>query len=410
MTGIGILTVSAAHLAATEEPGAMVARALVVEGVPVRSREVVDEDEAALEPAIRAALDAHGLVVLLALPGGSGGEIVPRTIARLAGARLVLHERLLELMQQDFASRGQAMPRRLDRQALLPQGAEIWPVASGEPAWRLETPGGMLVVLPASSRHLPALVAEQLAPLARTLLPAGEAVVVRTLRTVGLGPAEAEERLAPWLGKEDGVSVSCLLVDGDVWVRLRARGASRGLAERALAEVEAEVERALGEDCYGRDGDTLEAVVGRMLVERGLGLSVAESCTGGLLGHRLTGVPGSSRYFERGVIAYSNQAKEEMLGVPAELLRVHGAVSAPVARAMAEGVLRQGRSQCALAITGIAGPDGGTPDKPVGTVFVASATPGALEVRRFRFRGAREAVKWQSSQAALDMLRRSLST
>jgi nicotinamide-nucleotide amidase len=139
---------------------------------------------------------------------------------------------------------------------------------------------------------------------------------------------------------------------------------------------------------------------------------MAESCTGGLVGHRLTNIAGSSRYVERGVVVYSNQAKEQLLGVPEELLRAHGAVSAPVAEAMAVGICRISGSACGIAVTGIAGPDGGTPAKPVGTVFIAAAAPGAagprIEVRRFRFPGGREAVKWQSSQAALDMLRRAL--
>jgi nicotinamide-nucleotide amidase len=152
----------------------------------------------------------------------------------------------------------------------------------------------------------------------------------------------------------------------------------------------------------------LEVVIGRLLVERGLSVAVAESCTGGLLGHRLTSVAGSSRYFERGVIVYSNRAKEEMLGVPESLLVAHGAVSAPVAEAMAAGICRISGSPCGLAVTGIAGPDGGTPTKPVGTVFIAAAWPLGSRVRHFQFAGGREAVKWQSAQSALDMLRRGL--
>ncbi|MEK7838602.1 MAG: nicotinamide-nucleotide amidohydrolase family protein, partial [candidate division NC10 bacterium] len=168
------------------------------------------------------------------------------------------------------------------------------------------------------------------------------------------------------------------------------------------------VTAALGQDCYGRDGDSLEEVVGRLLVQRELTLSVAESCTGGLLASRLTDVPGSSGYFDRGVVVYSNDAKEQLLGVPNALLRAHGAVSAPVAEAMARGICAASKSPCGLAVTGIAGPDGGTPDKPVGTVFIAAAVPAGVEVRRFRFSGSREAIKWQSSQAALDLLRRLL--
>jgi nicotinamide-nucleotide amidase len=265
-----------------------------------------------------------------------------------------------------------------------------------------------IAVLPAESAHLGALVDRYLRPLARQSLGIGEIRVVRTFRATGIIAADAEERLAPWLGREAEVAVSCAPVEGDIWVRLVARGASPALATAALTRTAAEVEAALGEDCYGRDEETIELVVGRLLRERGLMVSVAESCTGGLLGHRFTSVPGASRYFERGVLVYSNEAKHELIGVPEALLRAHGAVSAPVAEAMVTGVARVGHSDCGLAITGVAGPDGGSPDKPVGTVFIGALWPGEVVVRRFRFPGDREAVKWQSTQAALDMLRRGL--
>jgi nicotinamide-nucleotide amidase len=148
--------------------------------------------------------------------------------------------------------------------------------------------------------------------------------------------------------------------------------------------------------------------VGRRLTARGLTLAVAESCTGGLVGHRLTSVPGSSAFFERGVVVYSNRAKEELLGVPEEILRTHGAVSRACAEAMVRGICERSGAACGLSITGIAGPDGGTPAKPVGTVFIGLSVPGLVEARHFRFAGARASVKWQSSQTALDMLRRAL--
>jgi nicotinamide-nucleotide amidase len=409
MSGACIITVGAAHLVEGDDPGGRaVARALAADGMPVRSRQVVDEDEAALEPALRAALEGRGLVVVLSPPSGSAGDIVRRVLSRLTGARLTLNDKLLGMLEDDFARRGQAMPRRLDRLALLPQGAQLWPAASGEPAWALETPESLVAVLPAASAHLPALVEERLRPVARERLPWGEVSVLRTLLTTGLSATDAEERLGMWLGREGPVTVSCTVVDGDVWVRLLSRAATRSAALAALAAAEEAVREALGEHCYGRDGDTLEAVVGRLLLERGLTVAVAESCTGGVLGHRLTNVPGSSRYVERGVIVYSNRAKEELLGVPGDLLRQHGAVSAPVAEAMVTGICRAAGTLCGLAVTGIAGPEGGTPAKPVGTVFVAAASPAGVAVKRFRFSGSREAIKWQSAQAALDMLRRAL--
>jgi nicotinamide-nucleotide amidase len=409
-----IVTVGAARLAAADDPaGSMVARALLAEGLPVASRQIVDDDEGAVEETLRGATEAASLVVVLSQPGGSSGEVVRRALSRISGARLVLNDKLLGLLEEEYARRGQAMPRRLDRLALLPQGAVLWP-AAGEPGWVLEANRAAVAVLPAGSTALASLVDGELRPLARQRLGAGESTVLRTLYTTGLSPAEVEERLGRWLGGDAAVAVSCVPVDGDVWVQLRARAASRSAAEVALAPVEREIRDALGVDCWGRDGDTMEVVVGRLLLERRLTVSMAESCTGGLVGHRLTNIAGSSRYVERGVVVYSNEAKQELLGVPEAMLREHGAVSAPVAEAMAAGICRVSGSPCGIAVTGIAGPDGGTPTKPVGTVYIAAAVPGTngprIEVRRCRFPGGREAVKWQSSQAALDLLRRALSS
>jgi nicotinamide-nucleotide amidase len=409
VTGAQVLTVGAAPLGEGEDAaGLMVARALLGEGLPVAGRTVVDEDESALEAALRPAVEGGGLAVILAAPGGSAGEIVRRVVARLAGARLALNERFLSALEEEFSRRGQAMPRRLDRLALLPRGTQVWAVSGSEPGWALTTGPGLVAVLPAGAPSLASFLAEHLLPAARARPGTGESALQRTLRTTGVPAAEIEERLAPWLGKEGPVAVSCVTAGNDTWVRLVARGASRALAEAALGAADEEVAAALGPDCYGRDGETLEAVLGRLLVEHGLRLAVAESCTGGLLAHRLTNVPGSSRYFERGVVVYANEAKEALLGVPGDLLRTHGAVSAPVVRAMVSGICASAGAPCGLAVTGIAGPDGGTPDKPVGTVFIASASPAGIEVRRFRFTGSREAIKWQSSQAALDLLRRAL--
>ncbi len=414
---VRLITVASGPLAGgADAAGSMIARAVLAESVPLASREIVDEDEGALTPALRAAAESRGLVIVLAPAGGSAGEIVRRALARVTGSRLMLNEKLLKLVEEDHARRGQAMPRRLDRLALLPQGAQLWPVPSGEPGWALETKSALIAVLPLGSPHLATLVDERVRPLARERLGGGEARVARTLLTTGLSPTDAEDRLGAWLGKEGPVTISCVVVDGDVWVRLTARAPSRQTAEAALAPVERAVTEALGVDCYGRDDDMLEGVVGRLLAERRLTLAVAESCTGGLLGHRLTNVSGSSGYFERGVIVYSNRAKEELLGVPEALLRAHGAVSAPVAEAMASGVCQASGTRCGLAVTGIAGPEGGTPAKPVGTVFIAAAAPDGpepnapakIDVRRFRFAGGREAIKSQSAQAALDMLRRAL--
>jgi nicotinamide-nucleotide amidase len=406
MSGILVLTVGAGHLAwAADEAGRQVARALLAAGLPVASRQVVDEDEPAVEAALRSAVPAYGLVVILGGAGGSGGEVVRRVLSRVTGTRLVLNERLLASLEAAHARRDRPLPRREERLALLPQGATLWPTEGGEPAWVLEVEQAAVAVLPAAASDLGHLLARHLIPYGQRRL-GREGVLVRTLKSIGRSPAEVEECLAPWLGAGGEVSVGCFPVDGEVWVRLAARAVSLPLAEEALARVEGGVREALGADCYGSDGESLEGVVGRLLAERRLTLAVAESCTGGLLGHRITNVPGSSAYFERGVVTYSNQAKEALLGVPRPLLQAHGAVSGPVVEAMARGICRASATPLGLAITGIAGPEGGTPAKPVGTVFIALAHPGGVEARRFLFAGGREAIKWRAAATALDLLRR----
>jgi len=326
-------------------------------------------------------------------------------LARLAGARLVLNERMLAALEASYRRQDRPLPRRAERQALLPQGATPWPGDEGEPAWAVDTPHGAFAVLP---RGTPSpTLSGQLIDFARARVDA-RGVVTRTLRTVGVSLGDVEDRLAEWLGREGEVAVSTVPADGEVWVRLRARAASVEAATAALTAIESRVAAALGDDCYGRDGETLEQVVGRKLRARGLTVATAESCTGGLVGHRLTNVAGSSAWFERGVVVYSNLAKQELLGVSEDILKTHGAVSAPCAEAMARGICATAHTPCGLAITGIAGPDGGTPQKPVGTVFIGVAVAGEVTARRFRFSGDRAAVKWQSAQMALDMLRRQL--
>jgi nicotinamide-nucleotide amidase len=384
--------------------GAAVATALGAAGVAVVSRVFVEDDESALEQALGS---NEVLTVVLAGAGGSAGDIVRRVIARVTGARLVLHERLLTTLQERYRRLDRPLPRRAERLALLPQGATVWVTADAEAGWAMANGHRAYAVL-ARDATLQTMLAQHLTPFAREWAGARGAAVVRTLRIAGLAAADVEERLVDWLGRDGEVTVSTIPADGEVWVRLRARASTPAEAARSLAKAESGVGALLGEDCYGRDGDTLEAVVGRILLERGLRLAVAESCTGGLLGHRLTSVPGSSAYFERGVLAYSNRAMEELLGVPESVLSAHGSVSGPCAEAMARGVMTLAGSSCALAVTGIAGPDGGMPAKPVGTVFVGLVVKGEALARRFSFTGDRAAVKWQATQAALDMLRRSL--
>jgi nicotinamide-nucleotide amidase len=406
--GVHVVSVGAAGVTGADPESDAVAAALTGARVPVAARTFVDEDEAALEAALAG---DGGVTVIVAGAGGSDGDVVRRVLARATGARLTLSDRMLAALEAVHHRADRPLPRRSERLALLPAGSSVWMLPDAEPGFSIDVPRGLFVVLPrgAGGDTLQTVVREQLVPLVHARLAGRPVTLVRTLKTAGVPIVDVEERLGEWLG--DGGEVGVLVVPaepGEAWVRIRARGLTAVDADERLGAAEAGIARALGTDCYGRDDVALEQVVGDLLRAQGLTLAVAESCTGGLLGHRLTSVSGSSAYFERGVVVYSNEAKMEMLGVPEAILRAHGAVSAPTAQAMARGICAAARTPCGLSITGIAGPHGGTPDKPVGTVFIGIAVQDRVDARRFRFSGDRASVKWQSSSMALDMLRRTL--
>jgi nicotinamide-nucleotide amidase len=234
----------------------------------------------------------------------------------------------------------------------------------------------------------------------------GPFVLARTLRLVGLDVGAAEAQLQTALRGAEGVSGHVVETGEECWARLRVRVDSPARGEAALAALEPALRGAFGIAWYGIDDETLEVVVGRLLRGRGFTVALAESCTGGLVGHRLTQVAGSSVYFERGFVVYSNEAKQALLGVPESVLREHGAVSAPSVDAMARGARERAGTDIGVAVTGIAGPDGGTPTKPVGTVFIALADRQGTVVERYRFDRDREGNKALSAVRALDLLRR----
>lgn len=377
-------------------------------GVPVISQTLVELDEGSVEAALA---PGSPLTVIVAGGGGSEGDLVRRAVARATGARLVLNDRALALLTARYLRIDRPLPRAAERQALLPQGAVVWETA-GELAWAVESADGIVAVLPRGDEGRSAAERE-LVPFVLPRRPGWGTTAVRILRTAGVSAADIEERLGDRLARPlpaggAEVSASLLASEAEVWVRLLARGATAEAAAAALAGAETSLAEALGDDCYGRGEEPLAAAVGRLLQERGLTLAVAESCTGGLVASRLTDVAGASAYFERGVVAYSNRAKQDLLGVAEEILRAHGAVSAQCAKAMAEGVRTQAGSDCGLAVTGIVGPDGGSPAKPVGTIFIGVSLGGAVEAQSCRFLGDRRAVKGQAAVTALDLLRRRL--
>jgi nicotinamide-nucleotide amidase len=267
--------------------------------------------------------------------------------------------------------------------------------------------GTAIVLLPGPPREMRPMfenhVAERLAGRAGSLC-----VVRRMLRVAGMGESAVDEKIAPVYTQYDNPVTTILFNQSEIEVHLTARGRTEQEANQLLDRLSAQIEERLGNSIFSFAGETMEEVVGLKLSLGGYTLSVAESCTGGLLAERITNVPGSSKYFIGGVIAYSNDAKTKALGVEPMLLLEHGAVSAPVAEAMAEGIRSGAETDFGLSITGVAGPGGGTEEKPVGTVFIALASEVKTEHRKLYLPGDRQLIRWRASQAALDLLRRRL--
>jgi nicotinamide-nucleotide amidase len=381
-----------------------VARVLEREGCPVRARRVVPAEEEAAERALREAAAQGGFIV--AVGEGDGATALRQAVARALGTRLVLSSRALDALGAAHAARGHAMPRRDEQLALVPRGATVLTLAEpGEPGFLVELDGAVVFVLPAVPAAAVALSRAHLLP--RLVHAGGEpSIVVRTLRLVGLDVGAAEGQLQAALRGVEGVTGHVVDTGEECWARVRLRADSPGAAAAAFEALAPRLRQAFGPAWYGVDDETLEGVVGRLLRARGWTVALAESCTGGLVGHRLTQVGGSSAYFERGFVVYSNAAKQALLGVPEAVLLEHGAVSAACAEAMARGARVGAGTDIAISVTGIAGPEGGTRAKPVGTVFVGLADARGTVVERFRFARDREGNKALAAVHALDLLRR----
>jgi PncC family amidohydrolase len=296
---------------------------------------------------------------------------------------------------------------------MVPRGAVVLENGLGTaPGLWLERTGTDVLILPGPPREMQPMldraVADRLEPKS-----GGRRLFRRVIRITGRPESEVDAIAQPvygqWTSAPVPISTTILAKMGQIELHLTAAASNAADAGMALDSAVEQLRAVLGPSIYSVDGRPLEQVIGELLRERSLTIAVAESCSGGLLASLITDVPGSSDYFDRGVVCYSNTAKTELIGVPESLIASHGAVSEPVAQAMADGIRRRARSGVGIGITGIAGPGGGTPEKPVGMVVIAVTTPDAKRVRTFQFIGPRDMVKFQSTQAAMNMLRLLLS-
>ncbi|HST52268.1 MAG TPA: competence/damage-inducible protein A [Pyrinomonadaceae bacterium] len=377
-------------------------------GVEVRLKTIVGDDDARLEETIRDALKRSGIVVVTGGLGPTEDDITRKIAARALGRRLLLDDEVLDDIKAKFLRWGRKMPDINARQAMIIEGAEVLPNPNGTaPGMYIEQDSRAVVLLPGPPRELkPMFESHVLVKLAGR---AGDVRVVRrVLRVAGMGESAVDERIAPVYTQYKNPQTTILFNSTEIEIHLTAQGKTEQEAELLLDGLSGQIEDRLGDSVFAFRGETMEEVVGLRLAVGGFTLAVAESCTGGLIAHRLTEVPGSSSYFTEGVVTYSNEAKTRLLGVPAKVIEEYGAVSAEIAEEMAEGVKALAETDFGLAVTGIAGPGGGTSEKPVGLVFIALADDAHTEHRRLMLPGDRHLIRWRASQAALDLLRRRL--
>ena len=384
-------------------------------GIAVRFRSVVGDERQDIVTSIHTAVKRARVIIMTGGLGPTVDDCTREAVAQATGHRLGRRKEALEGMTARLAQWGRRPSKEQLRQAMIPSGATVLknPVGSA-PGFCLTWKKALIISLPGVSQEMEEMMRQEVLPLLRAASessgwPSRAPIVRQVFHTFGLAEADVDAKLKGLIPKGVPVDLGLLASPMGVLVSLTTKGnqsapeKNRDLLEKLANDVRAR----LSDWLFAEGRDTMEEVVGRELTKRGLMLAVAESCTGGLIGHRLTQVAGSSAYVDRGAVCYSNRAKTEMLGVPAELIAQRGAVSKEVAAAMACGIRERANVSVGLSVTGIAGPGGGTETKPVGLVYVGlDDGTGQPITREYRFHGDRNVIKQRSSQAALDLLRR----
>ncbi|HXN64391.1 MAG TPA: competence/damage-inducible protein A [Candidatus Acidoferrales bacterium] len=375
-------------------------------GIEVIRKTVVGDKRADVREAFGTALARAELVISSGGLGPTEDDLTREAVAELLGRKLVSNIEILRAIQERFRRLGRQMAEVNARQASVPEGAIVLENSRGTaPGLWLEAHDRVIVLLPGPPNELQAMFAPQVAE--RLLRRAGNLKqVVRELRVTGMTESDVEQRIKAIYVPYEDVHTTILTAPGEIQIHLRTWSTDVPSAEKTLAAIAERISMALGDFIFTTTSEPLEAVVAEALIRQQATISAAESCTGGLFAERLTRIAGSSSYFLGGVVSYSNELKTAWVDVPAAMIAAHGAVSPEVAIAMADGIRRHTGSTLGVGITGIAGPGGGTPEKPAGLVHIAVADGVQSHERRLHFPGDRDRVRWQASQTALDMVRR----
>lgn len=386
---------------------AWIARRLAVAGMAVERVTTVGDDVTAIRDALAAALDRCRVVICTGGLGPTPDDVTRHAVAELYGRPVAVDETWVDVLRERYRRRGLTMPASNRVQAERPEGAQLLPNELGSaPGMAIDDEArGLTILLPGVPLEMRGLMESQVLPLLRTRLRSGPPIESRLIRTVGIAEASLAERIADIVAGSAPLNVAFLPHGSGVDLRLTGTGHD---VERLLTAAVERLHERIGADVYACDDVDMAVIVGGLLRDRRLTLALAESCTGGLVARRLTDPAGASDYLLAGFVTYSNEAKRELIGVEDSTLAEHGAVSEACAQEMAVGARRAGGADIGLAITGIAGPGGGSAAKPTGTVWIAVAFADDVHARHFIFPGDRTAVRERAGQAALDLLRRRL--
>jgi nicotinamide-nucleotide amidase len=365
-------------------------------GIEVLRKSIVGDNRDYLSAAFKEALERVELIIASGGLGPTEDDLTRETVADLLGRKLHLNNEILRYIEGRFRQLGREMPAVNARQAMVPEGAEVLenPRGSAPGLW-IEDAGHFIALLPGPPRELKPMYQEQVLPRLQRR-SSSIRMFHRELRVAGMGESGVEQRIRPIYMRYADVTTTILAAPGEIQIHLRMWTDDAAHAQKTLDEIAQGFEIALADRIFSQDGSSMEEVVASLLTR---------NCTGGLLAQRLTSIAGSSSYFLGGVVSYSNELKTAWADVPAELIQTKGAVSSEVAIALAQGIRRQVGSTLGVGITGIAGPGGGSEEKPVGTVHIALSHAGGIKERGALFPGDREAIRWHASQLALDMVR-----
>lgn len=381
-------------------------RELTRMGIEITRHTTVGDNRELLAMVLKESLARVDILIITGGLGPTEDDLTRETVAGVCGLEMVTDEPTLEKLKSNFSRRGLTMPGNMKKQAMVPRDSIILPNPKGTaPGLVVRKGNKLIIVLPGPPRELKTVFEGSVKGLLEPLSGQGVVMYSTVLKLTGLSESQVQDMIQE-LHEKDNPAISYVAMPGEVHVRVTARSDNERSARKVAGQAVLLIEQKLGDFIYARDDEVLEKKVGKLLAEKGLTISVAESCTGGQIMSRLTNVPGCSGYFAGGVVSYSNDLKVNLLGVPEDIIAAYGAVSEQTARAMATGIRKLTGTSLGIGVTGIAGPDGGTAEKPVGLVYIAMAAGDTTYCDRYIFPGSREGVRNGATNTALNMVRK----